>query len=475
MKETVIAILLYCVTANAANSCFEVDAAKQKIVKYTCNTTDVVIPDAINGVHIKIIGEDAFKGMNLKSVKLPSGIENIEDGAFYGNNLSKVKIPKKVKYIGNDVFGRNELDSIAFTEGYLIRIGERAFYANRLTNVKIPDGLETIGKKAFAENKISSLYIPDSVFYIDGAAFSDNQLSKVEIPVTTTLDLGERGGLEHQPVGPVFGYSGVVITRRPISTNLKLTVDGMLFKAIEDGSLKNVKTSVALGADPSSITYRNRVLWSTYGLGGWGAEPLDFPVSVSALAYAISLGNYKISEHLLKLLKIKNDQSWIETGSYCSLTSSISAIKETILVNSPQIAKLLRQYYSDIGSTIVGIGRQNGTALEFADLMKRSEIVKVLLDTMKITPGHINEICDVYHALQNERENAPYGNYPVDVLIKHTRNLCSETTKKFKTQNPNVSTQQLCEGFQKSAYMTYRPFFYMQKCLDYFNSNIFSP
>ena len=102
---------------------------------------NVVIPQKINGVQVKSIGQWAFgygcghniilptstnnkyeieqigcvyKPIGISSVELPEGLETIASRAFDGNNLKTVTIPNSVTYIGQYAFGHNELQSVVF-------------------------------------------------------------------------------------------------------------------------------------------------------------------------------------------------------------------------------------------------------------------------------------------------------------------------------------------------------------------------
>ncbi|MGB1333334.1 MAG: leucine-rich repeat domain-containing protein, partial [Porticoccaceae bacterium] len=76
-----------------------------------------------------VIGADAFKNSNLKSVTIPNSVTHIEDHAFYQAELTSITIP----------------DSI-------ISIGQEAFYNNDLSTVEIPDSVTHIKHYAFQSN-----------------------------------------------------------------------------------------------------------------------------------------------------------------------------------------------------------------------------------------------------------------------------------------------------------------------------------
>ena len=63
---------------------------------------DAVIPDSVTS-----IGEWAFSGAGLVSIKLPEGLTTISKGAFNGNKFTTITIPSTVTTIGNSVFTSN--------------------------------------------------------------------------------------------------------------------------------------------------------------------------------------------------------------------------------------------------------------------------------------------------------------------------------------------------------------------------------
>lgn len=101
---------------------------------------------------LTLIGKNAFQNCNyIKSIELNEGLENIGDSAFFGTTLGTVKFPSSLKII-NDC----------------------AFANCHIYNLKFNAGLKYIGNSAFAlSNKHTEevLEIPASVIYIGPYAF----------------------------------------------------------------------------------------------------------------------------------------------------------------------------------------------------------------------------------------------------------------------------------------------------------------
>ena len=141
---------------------------------YTGDSSDVTIPDAIGGVPVTIIGENAFYNSNFKSVIIPNSVSRIEDFAFYAcPNLQSISIPSSVASIGFYAFcGCFALTNVNFSNG-LTSIGSDAFaYCTNLTSVVIPNGVTDMGLSVFADcYSLTNAIIPSSVTSMGEFAF----------------------------------------------------------------------------------------------------------------------------------------------------------------------------------------------------------------------------------------------------------------------------------------------------------------
>ncbi|MEY9974480.1 putative repeat protein (TIGR02543 family) [Lysinibacillus sp. RC46] len=139
------------------------------------------IPDEIWGKPVIEIGNGAFSGKSLASVKIPSSVKTIGELAFSSNKLTNVDIPPNVRTIGQSAFFDNQLTSVKIPDG-VKTIEAAAFLNNRLTNVEIPSSVTTIKDFAFTNNKLTSIEIPSGVTSIGFSAFNGNSITSVEIP-----------------------------------------------------------------------------------------------------------------------------------------------------------------------------------------------------------------------------------------------------------------------------------------------------
>ena len=169
------------------------------------NLKSIKIPDGI-----ETIGYGTFSGCTrLESIIIPDGVTSIGDYAFSGcSSLANVSLPDSLSSIGYYAFsGCSSLTDISIPNG-VMNIGDYAFYGcssltdfeipasitsiesgifencTCLTNVSIPAGVSTIGWDAFSGcEKLQEIYLPDSLTYIGRGAFNDcSSLTSITIP-----------------------------------------------------------------------------------------------------------------------------------------------------------------------------------------------------------------------------------------------------------------------------------------------------
>ena len=150
--------------------------------------TAVSIPSTV-----KTIGENAFQGSGLKSVKLPGGLKSIGDNAFRNcADLKSANIPGSVTTMGLWIFADSGLTEVTISNG-VKEIAKGAFYeCEGLTSVTIPSSVTTIGDNSFEYcHNLSSIKIPYGVTSIGDRVFFDCTSLKILTIPSSVTQLGE--------------------------------------------------------------------------------------------------------------------------------------------------------------------------------------------------------------------------------------------------------------------------------------------
>ena len=165
------------------------------LTDYGKNKTQLVIPEAIDGVKITNIDSRAFqKSQTVFNEKDNLRYIGSKDNPYLflvgaSKNLATYGIDSGCKYIGYQAFYEcSNLANITIPNS-VTTIGEYAFYkCSGLTSVMIPDSVTSIGVSAFENcSNLTSVTIPNSVTSIGDYAFSCcSGLTSVTIPNSVT-------------------------------------------------------------------------------------------------------------------------------------------------------------------------------------------------------------------------------------------------------------------------------------------------
>ena len=150
------------------------------LTDYGRNKTQLVIPEAIDGVKIVNIESGAFGSCNAAACNEKGNLRYIgsKDNPYLflvkvSKNLENFEIDSGCKYIGASAFsGCSGLTSITIPNS-VTSIGDFAFYnCSGLTSVTIPNSVTSIGDGTFYNcSGLTSITIPDSVTSIGKSAF----------------------------------------------------------------------------------------------------------------------------------------------------------------------------------------------------------------------------------------------------------------------------------------------------------------
>ncbi len=124
-----------------------------EIQGYNGSLKELSVPEEINGMKVAGIGERAFSGKDIISVRLPVSVKYIKTSAF--QNCSK-------------------LVKVDFSNGIEKIYGSAFLNCTSLTGVEFPDSLKNIGKSAFQGcSMLSSATFPDNISDIAQDAFTN--------------------------------------------------------------------------------------------------------------------------------------------------------------------------------------------------------------------------------------------------------------------------------------------------------------
>ncbi|MDR6463947.1 leucine-rich repeat domain-containing protein [Chryseobacterium sediminis] len=135
-----------------------------------------------------LYGAFTYTGMSYQIIKVifNEGLEEIGDSAFLGQNIKSIKTPSTLKTIkdqaftnqSNSINGPDSLEEIILNEG-LTTIGAQAFNCPRATVIEdlyIPGTVTSVGQNAFAIPSLKTVSAPSGL-----------DLSNSGIPATTTI------------------------------------------------------------------------------------------------------------------------------------------------------------------------------------------------------------------------------------------------------------------------------------------------
>ncbi len=152
-------------------------------------TEKIIIPEKIRGITVKAIGDNAFSGSGITSVKLPETVTKIGNGAFSGcGMLQSIDGLDRVTAIGNNAFNScyslNSVDISSVTGP----IGDYTFKrCTSLDSITIPDGVTSLGKSAFEDCvNLRSIEIKNGLTSIGDSCFSECPLSSITLPESVT-------------------------------------------------------------------------------------------------------------------------------------------------------------------------------------------------------------------------------------------------------------------------------------------------
>lgn len=263
---------------------FKFDKSKNTITGYdkSLTTKRISIPEEIDGIKVFSIGQEAFQGIEVDELYIPSSVKKIHDRAFSNSKIGQFNVGSiEIQNLSDSAFENSEIDSFngnifSFKKengeirgllfpsknpdlkipekinGLLVReISNNAFDFEKINfkinSLSLPNGIQKIGEKAFYRQNISNLHITKNLLEVKKQAFSRNNIEKIEI------------WAENVKIGPTAFEQEKVI--KDVSLNFEIN-DSKISRYLESAGLSqesiysfNKKTGSILGlkTDLSSI------------------------------------------------------------------------------------------------------------------------------------------------------------------------------------------------------------------------------
>ncbi len=156
------------------------------IEKYIGSDEKVIIPEMINNLPVKVIGDSSFQdNTTVTDVIIPDTVELIDEDAFLKcTALSTVRFSKKLKEIRNSAFKNTSIERLVLPDS-LTKVGWHVFEGNKaLIYAKTPENLSAIGNDMFSYcNNLKEVDIPDTVTDIGSSAFAKcTSLEYIKLP-----------------------------------------------------------------------------------------------------------------------------------------------------------------------------------------------------------------------------------------------------------------------------------------------------
>lgn len=250
----------------------------------------------------------AFAGMDLTSVKLPSGLKTIGEGAFTGcTKLTSITLPSTLTAIGDYAFAG----------------------CTALRSITLPASVETVGDGAFMRCKaLTSLSVASSskLRSIGNAAMLECASLKTVSLGTGVQEIGDRA------------FAGTGITRLNLNSSNKLTTMGkwvMVQTPVQDAQLPSSLTQLGDGA----FLYDTNL--TTVKLGNHLAQLDNYTFAGTSLngdldlTGVTSLGDYALyNVSTMSVVELPSTVTWIGAYAMAGMTGMTSMVSNAVKVPS---------------------------------------------------------------------------------------------------------------------------------------------
>lgn len=154
------------------------------ITGYMGSKSAITVPDYVNNIEVKAIGDNVFNNVSLTSVNLPDSVEKIGGSAFANCSLSSISA-NGVKTVENGAFENTNI-----IEAYLPNVKGvyRTFYNCKLLSHVNTSNLEKIDASAFYNCNMLTNFDLTNVREVSANAFRKSGIASANLPNCTKLD-----------------------------------------------------------------------------------------------------------------------------------------------------------------------------------------------------------------------------------------------------------------------------------------------
>lgn len=276
---------------------------------------NVIIPNTLDGLPVRIIGENAFRLNDLLSVYIPTSVTSIMDTAFYRNLLTRINLSDNITKIGDFAFAFNSILEVDIPDNITI-IEEGSFYKNKLVNVHIPSGVTSIEQEAFEGNALTTVDIPYGVTFIGYYAFCGNQLTNLVLPESVVTIAGE--AFSSNLLTNISIPSSVTYIAESFNRNFLPPEQAFVYARNPDGSENKTRIASYGGAKRDYVEIPEGVTTiGMYALQSCSIENVSIPNTVTTIE------TYGLQGNLLTNVIIPNSVTTLFNGAfyYNNLTS----------------------------------------------------------------------------------------------------------------------------------------------------------
>ena len=263
------------------------------------------------------------------NIIIPEGVDSIGEHAFEGLPITSIKFPDSVKYIGESAFRNTNLTEVDLSG--VIGISEYAFSKTPITSVKLSPNLYDLGPGAFSDTELQSVLVsstpaPRTNEYYPPGYYVDEAFDKDTVVILdgiVTRDTAEQ--LLDTSGATLFIPEGVV----GIDAN---AFAGMsVEKIILPDSLKAIGHSAFAGSQISEVVIPNSV--SDIGEGAFAGTPL---MNVDIGEAVRSIGDYAFAGTQITNIQLPGSLENIGEGAFAGTRFENGDFSQTKPVTEPE-------------------------------------------------------------------------------------------------------------------------------------------